>query len=141
TIGYFEFALVGLPLLVGTIAIVVLFGERLLPSRSARVLPRDFSDHARTLVEQYELEADADELLNRKQGVAEVVIPPRSTAVGETVFPGMVTDSGDLVILAVQRNGEDTGPNETVLAVGDTLLLRGAWGALDENLTDPAVLV
>ena len=37
TFGYFEFALVGVPLLVGTIAIVVLFGERLLPSRSARV--------------------------------------------------------------------------------------------------------
>ena len=48
------------------------------PQRSARVLPRDFSDHARTLVEQYELDADADELLHRKQGVAEVVIPPRS---------------------------------------------------------------
>ncbi len=139
--GYFEFALVGVPLLIGTIAIVVLFGERLLPQRSAKVLPRDFSDHARTLVEQYELEHEADTLLTRKSGVAEVVIPPRSTAVGETVFPGMVTDSGDLVILAVQRNGEDLGPDEAVLAVGDTLLLQGAWAALDENLDDPAVLV
>jgi di/tricarboxylate transporter len=33
------------------------------------------------------------------------------------------------------------GPNETVLGVGDTLLLRGKWDALDENLEDPAVLV
>src|SRR5580765_4815782 len=31
--GYFELALVGLPLVAGTIAIVVLFGERLLPTR------------------------------------------------------------------------------------------------------------
>ena len=53
----------------------------------------------------------------------------------------MVTDSGDLVILAVQRNGEDLGPDETVLAAGDTLLLQGTWAALDENLDDPAVLV
>ncbi len=119
----------------------MLFGERLLPSRSARVLPPDFSDHARTLVEQYELEHSADSLLNRKVGVAEVVIPPRSTAIGETVFPGMVTDSGDLVVLAVQRNGVDLGPDESVLEVGDTLLLQGKWAALDENLDDPAVLV
>jgi len=40
--GYFEFALVGVPLVIGTIAIVVLFGERLLPQRSPRVLPPDF---------------------------------------------------------------------------------------------------
>src|SRR5215475_16023064 len=41
--GYFEFALVGVPLLAGTIAIVVLFGRRLLPSRSGRALPADLS--------------------------------------------------------------------------------------------------
>ena len=33
--GFFEFALVGVPLVAGTIAIVVLFGERLLPHRAA----------------------------------------------------------------------------------------------------------
>jgi di/tricarboxylate transporter len=139
--NYFEFALVGVPLLLGTIAIVVLLGERLLPTRTAKTLPADFSNHARTLVDQYELEQDASTLLTRKHGVAEVVIPPRSSAIGEAVSPGMVTDSGDLVILAVRRNGEDQGPGESVLAVGDTLLLRGKWDALDENLEDPAVLV
>ena len=35
----------------GTIAIVVLFGERLLPHRSGRSIPHDFGDHARTLVD------------------------------------------------------------------------------------------
>ena len=139
--GYFEFALVGVPLLLGTIAIVVLLGERLLPTRTAKTLPADFSNHARTLVDQYELEQDPATLLTRKYGVAEVVIPPRSSAIGEGVSPGMVTDSGDLVILAVRRNGEDQGGGESVLAVGDTLLLRGKWDALDENLEDPAVLV
>ncbi len=139
--GYFEFALVGVPLLLGTVVIVVLFGERLLPQRSPRVLPPDFSNHARTLVEQYELEHTADSLLTRQKGVAEVVIPPRSTAIGETVFPGMITDSGDLVVLAAQRGGEQLGPDPVVLAAGDTLLLRGTWSALDENLDDPTVLV
>jgi di/tricarboxylate transporter len=138
--GYFSFALVGVPLVVGTIAIVLLFGERLLPQRSSRSTTRDFGDHARTLVEQYQLDDPADGLLTRRSGVAEVVIPPRSGLVGETVFPGMVTESGDLVVLAVQRKGEDIS-GEHELAVGDTLLLQGTWLALDEHLDDPDVLV
>jgi di/tricarboxylate transporter len=139
--AYFEFALVGVPLVLGTIAIVVLFGERLLPSRTPRRIRPDFSGHARTLVEQYELDKPPDALLTRRSGVAEVVIPPRSALVGNTVFPGMVTDSGDLVVLAVRRQGEDVGPGETALAEGDTLLLRGTWAALDERLEHPGLLV
>ena len=221
--GYFEFALVGVPLLLGTIVIVALFGERLLPDRSGRTIPPDLSKHARTLVEQYKLddglfqlrvrprspyvgaprtavdlesypgltliavqtgndggrfrrptlaegdmlivrgdaatagtlaadkllafrEEDAggdvvDALFNRTSGLAEVVIPPRSGMVGQPVFPGMITPSGDLVVLAVQRRGENQGPGETVLAAGDTLLLQGTWKALDEHLEDPDVLV
>ncbi len=220
--GYFEFALVGVPLLLGTIAIVVLFGERLLPTRVPRQIPPDFSAHVRKLTRQYGLEtmthrlevrpsspyigrspaaidlekypdvelvgvqvcgegglvADtrigagdvlivrgdaeavnrlaADGLLDAEAGpgvngagrlvtpqigVAEVVIRPRSGLIGTSVFPGMVTESGDLVILAVQRQGEDLGPEETVLAAGDTLLLQGTWSALDVNLADPDVLV
>src|SRR4029450_8214572 len=49
--GYFEFALVGIPLVIGSITIVVLLGERLVPDRSPRAIKRDFSEHARTLVE------------------------------------------------------------------------------------------
>jgi di/tricarboxylate transporter len=221
--GYFEFALVGIPLLLGTIAIVVLFGKRLLPNRSGRMMPSDLSMHARTLIEHYRLtdglfrlrvrsgspyvgtqqsaidlkdypglavvgiqdggeggpqgraslaEGDilivrgaaetagrlaadktlafrsedtagavADTLFNRASGLAEVVIPPRSALIGQAVFPGMVTPSGDLIILAVQRRGEDPGRKETVLAAGDTLLLQGTWQALDKHLDDPDVLV
>jgi di/tricarboxylate transporter len=130
-----------MPLVVGSIAIVVGLGERLLPSRTAQRIGLDFSGHARRLVEQYELEHRADELVTRRSGVAEVVIPPRSELAGSCVFPGMVTDSGDLVVLAVQRAGEALGPGETELAEGDVLLLRGTWAALDEQLEDPAVLV
>lgn len=138
--AFFEFALVGIPLLVGTIAIVLLLGETLLPTREPKTIRRDFSSHARTLVEQYGLEEQPDTLLTRGTGVAEVVIPPRSELIGETAFPGMVTDSGDLVVLAIQRREEElTG--ETTLVAGDTLLLRGTWGALDYHLDDPAVLL
>lgn len=141
-IGFFEFALVGVPLVAATMAVVALFGSRLLPNRTPKSLPTDLSAHARTLRDQYLRDHDdAGELLSRDVGVAEVVIPPRSLLVGEPVFPGMVTDSGDLVVLAIQRKGEDLGPEEVRLAVGDTLLVRGDWAALEYQVrADPNVL-
>src|SRR5262249_19727068 len=68
---------------------------------------------------------DADGLYSRLAGVAEVVIRPRSGLIGTTVFPGMVTQSGELMIQAVQRGGEVLDPGETTLAAGDALLVRG----------------
>ncbi len=220
--GFFEFALVGVPLLLGIVAIVVLVGDRLLPRRSGQTMPVDLSRHARTLIEHYRLDSDvaelrirdgspwvgasrdalelgawpglrlvsvqsgddgrpvhgrplaagdrvivrgdaeavarlaADRLLalradaaadgvaetffNRASGLAEVVIPPRSGLIDTVMFPGMITPSGDLVVLAVQRRGEDLPPHEPV-AAGDTLLLQGTWKALDTHLADPDVVV
>jgi di/tricarboxylate transporter len=139
--GFFEFALAGVPLVLGSMAIVALLGPHLLPARSARTVGRDFSGHARTLVEQYALEHPPGELVSRRSGIAEVIVRPRSPLVATTVFPGMVTESGDLVVLAVQRAGETLGPGDTTLAEGDVLLLQGTWAALDEHLQDPDVLV
>lgn len=145
--GYFSFALVGIPLVAGVIAISLWLGPRLVPKRTARTIPPNLSEHARTLVDQYTIDSDVidpgrlpDALITRESGVAEVIIPPRSQLIGERFFPGMVTSSGDLVVLAVQRNGEDRD-GDTELGVGDTLLLQGEWGALDRNLDDSEVLV
>jgi di/tricarboxylate transporter len=86
-------------------------------------------------------------LFNRRSGLAEVVIPPRSGLIGQSVFPGMVTESGDLVVLAVQRAGEENAAGVgirdggIVLQAGDTMLLQGTWKALDVHLADPDVLV
>jgi hypothetical protein len=202
--GFFEFAIVGIPLLLGTIAIVVLFGQRLLPERGGRMIPPDLSKHARTLVEQYRLDdglfqlrvrsrspyvgspssgvdltdypgltlvtiqagdgggplrrpiiaegdtlivrgnaetvgglasvkllgfrsgdapADvADALFNRTSGLAEVVIPPRSGIIGQPVFPGMVTPSGDLVTAQGRESGSKrnrAGSRRHAIAFGD----------------------
>lgn len=78
-------------------------------------------------------------LFNRRSGLAEVVVPPRSKLIGERFFPGMVTDSGDLVVLGIQRQGQDLHAGET-LAQGDTMLLQGSWAALDKRL-DPAEVI
>lgn len=140
--GYLEFALVGVPLVVGTVAIIALFGDKLLPTRTPRSLAPDLSAHARTLSTQYLLDHDEeDTLLDREQGVAELVIPPRSGLIGAKVFPGMVTDSGDLIVLAIQRHGEQLDDAEVELRVGDTLLVQGPWAALDEHVAaDPDVI-
>lgn len=228
--GYFEFAVAGIPLLAGSIVIMVVFGRFLLPHRNGATMPADFSRHARTLVEQYGLasgvfqlgvrptspyagaaraEIDAgsfpgievialqdratgqplgranieagdllllrgdreavadfalrmhlafrdeqadgrgeDALFNARSGLAEVLVAPRSGLIGQTVFPGMVTESGDLIILAVQRGGEQIAPvvgshdkGSVVLQPGDSLLLQGTWKALDVHLNDPDVVV
>ena len=104
-------------------------------------MPADFSGLAKTLATHYQLNDGQGPLFSRHRGVAEVVVTPRSGLIGERAYTGMVTDSGDLVVLAIQRNGEDLGPRETALGAGDTLLLQGTWGALDEHLPDPDVLV
>jgi di/tricarboxylate transporter len=138
--GYVEFALVGVPLLVGTVLVLVLLGPKLLPDRVVEHAPRDLSAHAETLMRQYALElAPGESALSRDRGLTEVVIPPRSALVGDTVFPGMVTESGELVIVAVQRGGEDL--SRTELAAGDVLLLQGTWSALTARTTDPNVVV
>jgi di/tricarboxylate transporter len=221
--GFFEFAIVGVPLVAGTIAIAVFLGPRVLPDRTAKAAPSDLGRYARTIVEHYALEhdlyrlrvrdrsswvglapdaldltgypgltlvavqsgqagepavakapvaandvvivrgdadsvsrlvvdkvlavgmqpmagGDGSRLLTRELGVAEVVVPPRSPLIGQTVFPGMVRDN-DKVILAVHRLGRNRGPAKTVVAEGDTLLIQGSWDALDLATEDPDVLV
>jgi di/tricarboxylate transporter len=154
--GFFEFALAGVPLLVGCIAVVLLAGPRLLPERRPKSLPPDLSRHARTLIEQYQLaRADSPEaapatadthvdmaaaLLSPTTGIAEIMIPPRSPHVGETAFPGMITERGDVVVLAIQRQGEDLGPGEATLRPGDTVLLQGPWASIESHAGDQRVL-
>ena len=135
--GFFSFTLVGLPLVLGTILVVVVLGPRLLPDRTPASLPRDLSGHGRLLAEQYALDDRA--LLRSDTGVTEVVVSPRSSLIGAAAFPGMVTESGDLVIAAIQRGGESVG--QTTLQAGDALLLQGTWDALDRTTTDPDVTV
>lgn len=223
SLGFFEFALVGIPLLIGAILVVVLFGERLLPSRPARTFTRDLSRLPQDLLQQYiadeslarltvtpasrfsgllasranegddfptlhivgvldargvplqddaitsgavlvlrgpqpditrfagenHLTIAADQelpsatlgLLSHDYGVAEVIVTPRSNYVGEVVFPGQVTDSGQLVILGVQRHGEELGVQNITLQAGDAMLLQGRWEALDQHTRDPNVLL
>ena len=60
--GFFEFTIVGVPLLIGVITIAVLFGERLLPNRTADALPPDLSRYAADLQEHYAIDPSVNRL-------------------------------------------------------------------------------
>jgi di/tricarboxylate transporter len=85
-------------------------------------------------------EGDPGTLVNREAGVAEVVVPPRSPLIGDVVFAGM-RRATDLVILAVQRAGRDQADRPVTVGAGDSLLVYGAWPALDALTQDRDVLV
>ncbi|MGB3328797.1 MAG: SLC13 family permease, partial [Thermomicrobiales bacterium] len=221
--AFFEVALVGVPLLIGTIVIVLLLGNRLLPTRQPSLVLRDLSTLPTTLERQYiageeelvrlqvradsplvgtflhQLDAEqfpnvhvisvqdergrpalddaltpgsilvvrghADDIdhftaghaldrqpamtsgdlsvgvISKHFGVAEVLVAPRSNLIGQQAYPGMVTESGELVVLAVQRLGVDIDVAPTTLKAGDSLLLQGSWDALDVHTKDPNVVL
>jgi di/tricarboxylate transporter len=218
-LNFIEFGIIGIPLVAGSIVIIMLTRKYLLPHINGDSMPQDFSGYAMTLVQQYRLDdglhhlsvhagsplvgrlksewlpggslvlkaiqdpktfapiqreeiaagdillirGDADEtaklaqeldlglrcdesdkltdsLVNRESGLAEVVLPPRSEFIGRTVFPGMATPSGDLMILGIYRGEEDLGVKPVTLQAGDSLLLQGTWKALDQRLATPQVL-
>ena len=138
--GFFEFAIAGVPLVIGTVAIVLLFGGRLLPDRAGASMPLDLARHARMLRERYAVSLDTGALLGPSSGVTEVVVPPRSPLIGVSLSIGMATPSGDLVLLAARRGAQRIPETDFVAQEGDTLLLRGAWDDLHRHTSDGRVL-
>ncbi|MFB8388200.1 SLC13 family permease [Microbacterium sp. NPDC055910] len=139
--GYFEFALVGLPLLAGTLIIIGLFGSRLLPSRNGALMPTDLARHARLLRAQYDVTLDTGTMLGPVNGVTEVVVPPRSPLIGARLCTGMATPSGDLVLLAARRGTEHLTGQDIVVQAGDALLLQGTWDDLARHTESPAASI
>lgn len=139
--GFFSFALVGVPILVGVVVLTAVLGNRVLPKRNGRNMPPDFSSLASTLARDYQLDDNAEDLFTRREGVVEVVVPPRSPLVGQRVFRGMITESGELIVLAVSRENEDLGECGVELLAGDSLVLRGSWAAIDRQIDSEVVVV
>ncbi|WP_345801442.1 SLC13 family permease [Microbacterium sp. AZCO] len=137
--GYFEFALVGIPLVIGTVLYLTLFSHRLLPRREGAAMPMDLVRHARILRQQYSLSLETSLLVGPKNGVTEVVVAPRSPLIGEKIFPGMATPTGDLVVLAARR-GETLLKGDIVVQAGDALLMQGRWDDLARHAEDQGVL-
>lgn len=79
-------------------------------------------------------------LLTGRTGAVEVVIPPRSGYVGQSVSTGQGIGGGT-VVLAMTRGDHNLGAGPIDLQVGDTLLIEGPWQVLDEAARRHDVLV
>jgi di/tricarboxylate transporter len=139
--GYFEFALVGVPLVIVTVAFMAVFGKPLLPVRTVSSMPLDLVRHARLLRQQYSLSLDTGLIMGPQNGVSEVVIPPRSPLIGTTVYCGMAAPNGELVILAARRGDEQLKGQDITIQAGDVLLMQGTWDDLTRHAEKTGVLV
>ena len=218
--SFFSFTIVGLPIVIVTIALIAFLAPRVLPTRVSATQPPDLSRYASTIADHYELvdgffrlrireqsplvgsladainfsaydglqlvavqrglaplgtksalevddvlvvtgspravsrivadlvlavsmrpvTATTGELISREVGVAELMVPPRSPLVGETMFPGMARGP-ELVILAIRRRARDRGAEPTMLQEGDSLLVHGSWAAVNDLVDRRDVMV
>jgi di/tricarboxylate transporter len=136
--SFWSFTWVGVPLVAGTVAIAALLAPRSIPIRTSAADGNDLARHAQTLAAEYAPLA-APLVLDESRGLAEVVVPPRSHLIDETVVAGQRTDGG-LDVLAIKRAGL-TRTKPVALRVGDALLVSGPWGVLEKGARDHDVLV
>ncbi|WP_238422618.1 SLC13 family permease [Gordonia sp. 'Campus'] len=130
--GYFSFALVGLPLVLVTAGVSILFGDRLLPHRESTTLPRDFSNYLGTVVDHYGLD----------RRIYRLHVGPGSAAVAATPA-GLMTAPGDppagesgVVLVATERPGARIVDDDTPLDVGDVLVISGAGETVEQLARD-----
>ena len=113
--GFAEFALVGVPLVVGTVLVVLLVGDRLLPNRVGAAVPRDLSGLAHALVRQYRL-----------GNVGYLAVPAGSSLVGHPRGVWDLSDYPDVNTVTVTDAAADRPVSEGELAVGDRVTVGGA---------------
>ncbi|MFW0784579.1 SLC13 family permease [Gordonia sp. CPCC 206044] len=119
--GYFEFALVGVPLVILTYGAIALFGDRLLPTRESDDLPVDFGNYVGQVVDHYGL----DDRIYRLH------VDPESACVGKTAH--QLLAGTEIVGIAVQGARESTplGDDHDV-AAGDVMVVSGSGSAVDD---------
>jgi len=111
--GFFEFGLMGVPLVLVTVAVAVLLGRRLLPDRTPTALPADYSAHVDTLVEHYALDA----------GFFRLRVEPGSDVVG--LRRGDVEVPAGVELIGVQRASGVPAADGDALGVGDVVVVTG----------------
>ncbi len=113
--GFFAYAAVGLPLVIGTIALAVLLGPRVLPDRQSAQPPRDLSRHASHLAEHYELH----------EGFYRLRVRPGSPLLGTVTSDLDPTAVAEVSLIGLQSAaGHRWGATHAVEA-GDVLVVRG----------------
>jgi di/tricarboxylate transporter len=72
---------------------------------------------------------EEDSLITHEVGIAEVLLPPRSSLVGQTVVGARFGSAYRLTVLGISRPGAagKLDIKSTVLRFGDALLVQGSW--------------
>ncbi len=129
-LSLFEFALVGLPLVVVTIAVIMLLGDRLIPDRVSLQVPPDLSQHARTLVETYSLD-----------NVFHIRVAEHSHLVGAPRRLTALSGYPDLRVITV-LNGTTARPDSSgVLDAGDRLTIVGGQSQVEQFAAEQGLQV
>lgn len=81
--------------------------------------------------------------MRKEFGVAEILIPPRSHLIGQTIQQGSFRQRFGLSAIGVRRDGEpiEAAYNRTRLAFGDTVLVAGAWPSLERLQSEHRELI
>ncbi|MFW5709467.1 MAG: SLC13 family permease, partial [Chloroflexota bacterium] len=89
-------------------------------------------------------EDSVEALINRQVGIAEVLLPPRSSLIGKTLRQSRFGPTYSLSVLGIKRPGDEKPDmNTATLHFGDSLLVQGLWHdimALQKNKEDFVVL-
>lgn len=85
------------------------------------------------------------QMVTEEVGIAEVLLPPRSSLVGKTIVETRFGSQYNLTVLGIQRPGVEgtLDIKSTTLRFGDTLLVQGSWHnilELRENRRDFVVM-
>lgn len=113
--GFFSWALLGIPQLLGSIVIVLVLGKRLLPVRTSDTIPADFSGHAHTLVEHYNLE----------HGLHQLRVPGESALVGTSRRTLDLRPYAGVRAVAFLDHEDDEPLERDRIEAGDLILVRG----------------
>ncbi len=98
--GYFEFALIGLPLLVVTVVYMMTVGRRLLPKRDADQRPIELSQSVRDVADTFGLE----------EAMYALRVRVRSPLAGKTLQQAALGHDYNVTVLSVQRNQPEDAP-------------------------------
>lgn len=123
--GLAEFALAGVPVLAGTILVVMLFGNQLLPERTSKSLPPDLSRQARVLVEHYDL-----------GNIVHLWVSPYSPLIGTPRMPLDLTRYPGIKLVAWSDAETGKPVSEGPIAARDRLTLLGDAAVADRFAAD-----
>jgi di/tricarboxylate transporter len=129
--GFFEYALVGVPLVVGTVVVCALLGPRTLPHAVPRTTGPDLSRHADVLSTQYSLDG----------GFYRLRVRESSPLVGVTAADVPLGQYPGIRLVGVQSPDRRPVPHAQPIAQDDVLVVTGPSEEISHLVLDDVLAV